>query len=121
MFFPSNDETKKCVHVPSFPPNFVSPASTYASLMPGGSPTGLSGAHNKNTRSMKHVDKKFKQGKLIYKGMDKKIGKQKWCLNGPRSARDFFFSKLFITFRPLVDHMFWEGPKQFLYHFSLII
>ena len=61
-------------------PNFVSPASTYASLMPGGSPTGLSGAHNKNTRSMQHVDKKFKQGKLIYKGMDKKIGKQKWCL-----------------------------------------
>ena len=54
-------------------PSFVAPASSYASLMPGGSPTGMSGAHNKNTRSMTHVDKKFKQGKLIYKGMDKKI------------------------------------------------
>jgi len=61
-------------------PNFVSPASTYASLMPGGSPTGLGGAHNNHTRTMKHVDKKFNQGKLIYKGMDKKVGKQKWCL-----------------------------------------
>jgi len=31
-------------------PNFVSPVSSYASLMPGGSPTGLSGAHNSHTR-----------------------------------------------------------------------
>ena len=61
-------------------PNFVAPSSSYATLMPGGSPTGLGGAHNKNTRSMAPIDKKFKQGKLIYKGMDKKIGKQKWCL-----------------------------------------
>jgi hypothetical protein len=29
---------------------------------------------------MKNVDKKFNPGKLIYKGMDKKVVKQKWFL-----------------------------------------
>ena len=61
-------------------PTFVTSSGLHATLMPGGSPTGLGGASNRNTRSMGVKDKKFTQGKLIYKGMDKKLGKLKWCL-----------------------------------------
>jgi hypothetical protein len=61
-------------------PLLIASVPSHATLMPGGSPTGLGGASNRITRSMAIVDKKFQQGKYIYKGKDKKLGRLTWCL-----------------------------------------
>ena len=54
-------------------PNFVAPSSSYATLMPGGSPTGLGGAHNKMKLLLQknHDISKLIEAQIIAKNYEK--------------------------------------------------